>query len=340
MPLRIPSPYLLFLGDVSLAGLAKTAHGLVEWAPERCLAQFSLPGCAAEAGLPELSPIEAARRGARAMVVGVAPQGGALPESWWPALVDALEQGLDLVSGMHARLSDVPLLRDTAQRLGRRLFDVRHTDRAIPSATNRRRSGRRVLTVGLDCSVGKKYAALALTRVLRNRGVEATFRATGQTGILIAGEGIAVDAITADFVAGAAELLSPDAAAAHWDVIEGQGSLYHPAYAGVTLGLLHGSQPDALVLCGHATRKGLELMPDVPLRDYPEAIAAHEHLAAVTHPAPRVVALSVNTQGLATDHEARGHLDALADRVGLPATDPLRFGAEPLADAVLARPLR
>src|SRR6202035_5746960 len=160
----------------------------------------------------------------------------------------------DIISGMHAKLGDVPQLKTTAERLGRRLIDVRTPPRNIPISSGRRRTGKRLLTVGTDCALGKKYTALSLARGFRSRDIAADFRATGQTGILIAGGGIPIDAVVSDFAAGAAELLSPDAAADHWDIVEGQGSIFHPAYSGVSLALLHGTHPDVIVMCHEVGR--------------------------------------------------------------------------------------
>src|SRR5688572_20155130 len=215
--IALPQPYLLFLGDTTEPGYAKTAFGLRDWAPERCLGEFSVPGATVTTGLPFLTPAQAHAIGARAMVIGVANAGGFIPPSWVEALVEALEAGLDLVAGMHARLRDFPVLRETAARYGRRLVDVRVPPSSIPVASGEPRTGRRLLTIGTDCALGKKYTALSITRAFQARGVDATFRATGQTGILIAGGGIPMDAVVADFGAGAAELLTPDAAPAHWD---------------------------------------------------------------------------------------------------------------------------
>lgn len=332
--MNLPSPYLLFLGDVDSANRAKTGLGIAYWAPERCTAQLRMPGCAADTGLPDMTVMEASQSGARSLVIGVAPQGGAIPARWHPALLDALDAGLDLISGMHTRLSDIPVIAERARQLGRGLYDVRHSDLDIPSANGLKRSGKRCLMVGLDSALGKKWAALALTREVRARQEKATFRATGQTGIIIAGAGIAVDAVVADFVAGAAELISPSNDADHWDIIEGQGSIYHGAYGGVALGLLHGSQPDAMILCGHAGRTHLELLPHIPHRSYEEAIGTHEQLARVTNPAAKVVGISVNTSDLTSEAEARRHLADISDRTGLPATDPIRFGCASLADAL------
>jgi uncharacterized NAD-dependent epimerase/dehydratase family protein len=247
--LRLPAPYLLFLGDTTEPSYAKTAFGLRDWARDLCVGEFACAGATVSTGLPPLTPAAAHARGARSLVIGVANTGGVIKPEWVPSLVEALEAGLDIVSGMHARLGELLELQSAAERLGRRLIDVRKPPRDIPIATGRKRSGRRLLTVGTDCALGKKYTALALTGAFGRRGVDAHFRATGQTGIMIAGGGIPMDAVVSDFEAGAAEILSPDAAPDHWDVIEGQGSLFHPSYAAVSLGLLHGSQPDVIVLC-------------------------------------------------------------------------------------------
>ena len=188
-PLRIEAPYLLFAGDARDALAAKTGLGIVDWRPERCLGQFRLPGCRADLGLPEATAAEAVAGGARTFVLATVGPGGVLPEAWVPHLVEAVEAGLDVASGLHTRLASFPALSRAAERHGRRLIDVRVPNRDYPTGTGRRRSGKRLLTVGTDCAVGKKYTALALERALRERGLDADFRATGQTGILIAGSG-------------------------------------------------------------------------------------------------------------------------------------------------------
>lgn len=329
----IEKPYLLFLGDVQTDLFAKTAFGLRDWCNGDVVGQCRLPDCGVDLNIAEMSPVAAVKAGARSMVVAVASIGGALPEQWVPSLLAALEAGLDLVSGMHARLCDIPEVAQTAARLGRQLHDVRHTDRPLPIATGRRRTGKRVLMVGTDCSLGKKYTALALARELKNRGVNADFRATGQTGIMIAGEGIAIDAVVADFIAGAAEQLSPDAAPDHWDVIEGQGGLFHPAYAGVTLGLLHGSQPDALVLCHDPTRTEINGFPGYPIASLTEAMAGYLMLGRVTNPAVRFVGISLNTAKLSAAARAAVLADAGAE-TGLPACDPMQGGVGLIADLI------
>ena len=282
--LQLPSPYLLFLGDTTEKGYAKTAFGLRDWVPERCVGELTLPGATVTTGLPRLTPAEARAQGARALLIGVATPGGLIPARWLPTLCAALDAGLDIVSGMHAKLVDLPQLRLAAERLGRRLIDVRTPPSDIAVANGKRRPGRRLLTVGTDCALGKKYTALAIARGLRSRGIDATFRATGQTGIMIAGEGIPIDAVVADFVAGAAEMLSPAAAPSHVDVIEGQGSLFHPSYAAVSLGLLHGSQPDAFIVCHEPGRTAMLGHPTFELPTLEAVIAQTVALGRLTNP--------------------------------------------------------
>ena len=333
----LPTPYLLFLGDTTEPAYAKTAFGLRDWIPECCLGEWSCPEATVSTGLPRLTPSAARSKGARALVIGVAPVGGAIGERWVPLLVEALEAGLDLVSGLHARLRDVAPLAAAAARCGRRLIDVRIPPPGIPVASGRKRSGKRLLTVGTDCALGKKYTALALTRALRARGRAVDFRATGQTGILIAGGGMPMDAVVSDFEAGAAELLSPDAPPEHWDVIEGQGSLSHPAYAAVSLGLLHGSQPDVFVVCHHPGRERVLGYPDYPLPDIPSTIELNVLLGRRTNPAIRCAGVSLNTSHLAP-HEAQALLARESARLHLPVADPLRPGPEfeRLVDSCLA----
>jgi uncharacterized NAD-dependent epimerase/dehydratase family protein len=333
----LPAPYLLFLGDATEPGYAKTAFGLRDWIPERCVGEWGCAEASVSTGLPRLSPAQAYARGARGLVIGVANVGGVIGERWVPLLVEALEAGLDIVSGLHARLIDVPPLQAAAIRLGRKLIDVRVPPRDIPVATGRKRSGKRLLTVGTDCALGKKYTALALARAFTARGRAVHFRATGQTGILIAGGGMPMDAVVADFETGAAEILSPDAPADHWDVIEGQGSLSHPAYAAVSLGLLHGSQPDVFVVCHQPGRQTLLGYPQYPLPSIEETIDLTLRLGRRTNPAIRCAGVSLNTAHLGP-REAQALLGSEASRLRLPAADPIRGGAEfeRLVDACLA----
>ena len=323
--LDLPRPYLLFLGDAVEAGFAKTAFGLRDWAPDHCVGEFALPEATVTIGLERLTPAEAYARGARALVIGVANSGGVILSNWIEALVLALHEGLDIVSGMHTSLRAIPEIEAVARRCGRRLIDIRVPPLGIPIASGRKRTGRRLLTVGTDCALGKKYTALALAREFQERGVRTSFRATGQTGIMIAGGGIPIDAVVADFEAGAAELLSPDADPGHWDVIEGQGSLFHPAYASVSLGLLHGSQPDVVVVCHQPGRTHLLGFPDYLVPSLDEAIDLNLRLGRRTNPAIRCGGVSLNTGQLSETESAR-ILDKTALAIGLPAADPMRAG--------------
>lgn len=332
---QLRKPYLVFLGDVSLRSDAKTGFGLRDWCPDDVLGECALPSAAVSLGLPRLAPAEAARRGAGSLVIGVAPPGGRLPDAWIPTLAEALRAGLDVVSGMHTRLERHPVLVEAAREHRVRLINVRHAERDWPVGTGLRRPGRRLLTVGTDCALGKKYTALAVTRALAARGVKATFRATGQTGILIAGQGVAIDAVVADFIAGAAEALSPANDDDHWDVVEGQGALFHPAYAGVTLGLLHGSQPDAIVLCHDPSRRTIEDHPHVPLPPLDEAIRRYLEAGCLTNPGIRCAGVAINSSSL-TDAEWMRYRDDLRTRLDLPVCDPLRGGVDAIVTALLA----
>ena len=346
MTVDVPSPYLLFLGDITELPYAKTALGLRDWAPEKCVGEYALPGATVTTGLTKLNPTEAHARGARSLVIGVANRGGTLNPEWLPALLESLEAGLDIVSGMHARLADNRELDAAARRLGRRLIDVRRPPPGIPIASGRKRSGKRLLTVGTDCALGKKYTALVLAREFRRRGVDADFRASGQTGILIAGSGIPLDAVVSDFVAGAAELLSPDADDDHWDVVEGQGSLFHPSYAGVSLGLLHGTQPDVIVLCHEEGRDRI-----LGLEELSAALARRSRLsergAGAPHESPCALCRRfLNTSGLdasraravlaelqsAARHASRG---SDAQRAGTGGAGRIMSVTQPLARVTL-----
>jgi uncharacterized NAD-dependent epimerase/dehydratase family protein len=334
--LELPAPYLLYLGDTTEPAYAKTAFGLRDWARDRCVGEWSSPGATVSAGLERLSPQEARARGARSLLIGVANSGGVIGVSWMAALLEALECGLDLVSGMHTKLNDNAELTGAAARCQRRLIDVRTPPANIPIASGRKRSGMRLLTVGTDCALGKKYSALAIARAFAARGVSADFRATGQTGIMISGAGIPMDAVIADFAAGAAEMLSPDAPSAHWDVIEGQGSVFHPAYAGVSLSLLHGSQPDVIVLCHDPKRTRVVGHPGYALPSIEETIGLNLQLGRRTNPGIRCAGICLNTAELGSEGAARLIERESAAR-GMPVADPIRGGPafERLIDACL-----
>ncbi|MER2604283.1 MAG: N-acetyltransferase DgcN [Siculibacillus sp.] len=331
--MEIARPYLLFLGDVADQLAAKTALGIVDWRPDWCLGQLRLPGCRADARVPDMGAAEAVAAGAKTLVVGVANAGGVLPEHWVASIVAALDAGLDVATGLHVRLASIPAIAEAARRNGRRLHDVRHTSERFPTGKGTKRPGLRLLTVGTDCSVGKKYTALALEKEMRARGLEADFRATGQTGVFISGRGAAIDAVVADFISGAVEWLAPAADPAHWDVVEGQGSLFHPSFAGVSLGLLHGAQADAFVVCHEPTRTHMRGVAH-PLPTIREVIDATVAMGRLTNPAIRPVGIAINTEHLSQD-EARRVCDEAAAFHDLPASDPVRFGVAPIVDRLI-----
>ncbi len=321
----------MFLGEARDQLAAKTAQGIVHWRPDWCLGQLRLPGCQADLRIPDLTLEEAKAAGARTVIVGVANRGGKVAGSWTDTLVRALELGMDLASGLHRRLADIPPVAEAARRLGRQLFDVRHPTREFDVGTGARRPGKRLLAVGTDCSVGKMYTTLALEREMKRRGMKADFRATGQTGIFIAGEGVSIDAVVADFISGAVEWLSPANDPDHWDLIEGQGSLFHASYAGVSLGLLHGAQPDLLILCHEPTRRHMRGLPHFPLPDLQACIEANLAAARLTNPGVRCIAASINT-GNMSEAEAEAYLAKTEARLGMPAVDPVRTGVARIVD--------
>lgn len=331
--MSLRKPYLLYLGDAPDRLAIKMAQGVFDWRPDWCVAQWRRDGARVALDLPEMAPTAAAERGAATMVVGVVNAGGVVPDAWLDDLRAALEAGLDLAAGMHVRLRDLPGIAEAAERNGRTLTDLRVPDRTFDTGKGAKRRGMRALTVGTDCSVGKKYAALALEAGLRAAGVDADFRATGQTGRLIAERGVAVDAVPSDFVAGAAEWLTPAAAPDHWDVVEGQGSLFHPSFAGVTLGLLHGAQPDRVVVCHEPTRTTMRGV-DHPLPTIRDVIDLTIRLGQLTNPGIRAAGICVNTAAL-DEAAARDVLADASAQHGLPATDPIRFGVEDVVAEIL-----
>ncbi len=334
MQVEIKSPYLLFLGDEPEASHAKTAVGIAHWRPDSCVAQLRLPGSGADLGLPEMTPEEAAAAGARSMIWGVAGVGGIIPDHWIPSLFDAVSAGLDIVAGTHSSLSMIPGLEKAAAEAGVSLIDIRTPPPDLPVGTGIKRSGRRLLMAGTDCVVGKKFSALAIAKEMNDRGMNVDFRATGQTGIMIAGGGMPIDAVVSDFVSGAAELLSPANDEDHWDVIEGQGSLVHPGYAAVTLGLMHGSQPDAFVVCHEAGRTMIEGFPGFRLPTIPELIELTVATGRATNPGIRCVGVSINTSGLSADERA-SCLAEISAETGLPCVDPVATGVGPLVDHIV-----
>jgi uncharacterized NAD-dependent epimerase/dehydratase family protein len=329
----IKTPYLLFLGDAPDQLAAKVAIGIKDWRPENAVAQFRMDGCGADLAIQDMTLAEAKAAGARTLVIGVANRGGIISDAWKSVLKDALAMGYDLASGLHNLLRDEQDLVDTAVANGRKLHDVRVADVQYPIANGKRRSGKRCLTVGTDCSVGKMYTAMAMDAEMRKRGMKSTFRATGQTGILITGGGVPLDAVVADFMAGSVEYLTPDNDVDHWDHIEGQGSLFHVSYSGVTMALVHGGQPDALILGHEPTRLHMRGLPEYQQPSLEELRDMALPLARVSNPGCQVVGISVNTQHLGSD-EAITYLAEVEERMGLPTVDPIRIGAGRLVEAL------
>ena len=329
--MTLRTPYLLFIGDAPDQLAAKTADGIAFWRPEICQGQLRLPGCKADLRLPDMTVEEAAAAGVKTMIVGTTNRGGVLGEGWESILVRAMELGMDLASGLHHRLTDIPALRDAAARHGRQIADVRHPTREFAVGNGIKRPGKRLLTVGTDCSIGKMFTALALEKEMKARGFNADFRATGQTGIFIAGDGVSIDAVVSDFVSGSVEWLCPANDPDHWDLIEGQGSLFHASYAGVTLGLIHGAQPDALVVCHEPTRPHMRGLPTYKLPDLKTCIDRNIEAAQLTNAAARCVGISVNTSAMDAG-EARDYLRRTEDELGLPVVDPVRAGVGAIVD--------
>lgn len=329
----IKTPYLLFLGDAPDSLAAKVAQGIKDWRPELAVGQLRLPGCNADMGLEDLTIEEAVARGARTLVIGVANRGGFISESWMKVLSEALSGGLDVASGLHTLLTDDPALVEQARAHGRSLHDVRVPSEPYPIADGRKRTGKRCLLIGTDCSVGKMYTALCLEREMRQRGMKASFRATGQTGILITGSGVPLDAVVADFMAGSIEHLTPRNDADHWDVIEGQGSIFHPSYSGVSLALIHGGQPDAMILCDEPNRPHMRGLPDYQAQSFENLRDTALVLARVVNPACVVTGVALNTSAM-DDQEALDYTQSVEDRLGLPTVDPFRHGAARLVDAL------
>jgi uncharacterized NAD-dependent epimerase/dehydratase family protein len=318
----------------------KTARGVVRYAPESVVAVLDSQRAGERyEGFPILGTVEEAMPlGPTTALVGVATAGGRFPPEWRELLKSCLEAGLDIENGLHQRVAEDPELVELAARHGSRLVDLRQPpdDLNVPTGENLEVPARIVLTVGSDCAIGKMTVALELDLETRRRGVSSVFVPTGQTGIAIAGWGIAVDAVVADFIAGAAERLVLEGVQRGGELlwIEGQGSLTHPQYSGVTLGLFHGSAPHALVLCHVPGQEYVNDDPRFPMPSLSELVELHERTALIARPAP-VAAIALNTRGLA-EEEARRAIEAAREETGLAADDPVRFGAGSLVDAVLS----
>ena len=331
--MNLEKPYLVFLGDAYDELAAKTAFGVSHWCPEDCVGQIRLPGCVPSLDLPSLTVREAVDKGAKTMVVGVANRGGFIPDTWVDTMTEALNEGMSLANGLHTPLDSIAEVREAASKAAGEIIEVRHPPDDLPIGAGKNRSGKRLLTVGTDCSVGKMYSALSIAREMQKRDMKCDFRATGQTGIFIAGSGISVDAVVADFIAGAVEVLTPDADDDHWDIVEGQGSLHHPSYSGVSLGLLHGAQPDALVLCHEPTRTHMRGLPHRTITEIQDSIDINLETARIMRPDVVFVGISVNTKHL-EPAERDAYLSELEDRYELPSVDPFAVGSAPIVDRI------
>ncbi len=332
--MELKQPYLLFLGDAADSLAAKVAQGIKTWRPEYCVGQLSLEGCNADVGLEEMTVDQAAKEGAKTLVIGVANRGGVISQAWISVLIEALESGMDIAAGLHNKLVDIPELVECAKKHGRSLFDVRYPTQTYPIGNGKKRTGKRLLTVGTDCSVGKMYTSLAIEKEMKQRGIDADFRATGQTGILITGAGVSADCVVSDFIAGAIETICPENDPQHWDVIEGQGSLFHASFAGVTTGLIHGSQADALVLCHEPTRIHMRGLPEYPLPELKTCMEANLATARLTNPAVQFVGISINTSGM-SESDALSYMDKVESELALPVVDPFRQGVARIVDKLV-----
>jgi uncharacterized NAD-dependent epimerase/dehydratase family protein len=329
----IQTPYLLFLGDAPDQLAAKVAQGIRDWRPDNAVGQFRMEGCKADVKLPDMDLAEAKAAGAKTLVIGVANRGGVISPAWKKVLVTALEEGFDLASGLHNLLRDEEDLAAVAHATGRKLHDVRVPSVKYPIANGVPRTGKRCLAVGTDCSVGKMYTSLAMDLEMKKRGRKSSFRATGQTGILITGNGVPLDAVIADFMAGSIEWLTPDNDDDHWDHIEGQGSLFHVSFSGVTMALIHGGAPDALILSHEPTRQHMRGLPGYAIPSLEALRDLALPIARITNPKAEFVGISVNTAAWGED-QAMTYLEGVEKRMGLPAVDPFRQGAGRLVDAL------
>jgi uncharacterized NAD-dependent epimerase/dehydratase family protein len=320
----------------------KTMRGIVRYGPDPVVAILdSKRSGESHEGIPIVGTVaDALPYGPTVAVVGVATQGGRFPPAWREVLKASIAAGLDVESGLHEFISEDPELTELAQAHGVQLRDLRKPPAGlnVPTGANLELDAKIVLTVGSDCAIGKKTVAVELDLEARRRGLASVFVPTGQTGIAIAGWGIAVDAVVSDFLAGAAERLVVEGAGRGGELlfVEGQGSLVHPMYSGVTLGLVHGAAPHLFVLCHSAGATEIEGCPGHPIPPLAELVELHERIALPARSA-KVACIALNTARIRPDDEARSAIASVSEETGLPADDPVRFGAQHLLDALLAR---
>lgn len=324
-------PYHLFLGCGDQELSIKTSRGIAQFNPDVCVGEIGGGNSTLTVGLEKISIPEAAKRGAKTFIIGLANAGGYVEPEWEPYIIEAIENGMDIASGLHRKLEEFPAIRDAAKKHGVELHDVRHGYTDLKTGTGAKRSGKRILAVGTDCSVGKMYTTIAITNEMKERGYDVTFKATGQTGVMIAGSGICIDAVVADFISGGIEELSPAADENHWDVIEGQGSLYNPAFAGVSLGLLHGAQADVLVMCHEANRPHIKGLPHMPIPDMADCIELNLKHARLTNPNVRLGGISLNCRTISKEESAKQRAMLQAE-FGVPCFDPMITGVKSFVD--------
>lgn len=319
--LTLPKPYMLFLGNVKSLDKAKTATGIFNFCPDDCHAEYTMQDCEISFGLKQVSFTEAKSLGIKSLVIGIANAGGYIDEQWLPAIKQAITSGLHIISGLHHKLNDNIELSTLATKHNVRLIDIRRHDPKLTVCKGQPRTGKRILTVGTDCNIGKMYTSLKLHSELKKQGFKSSFRATGQTGIIISGSGIAVDAVISDFISGAVESITPSHDNNHFDIIEGQGSIFHPSYSGVSLGLLHGSQPDYLILCHEPTRTHMRHC-DIPIADLNHAISLHIELAKLMNNKVKFLGISLN---LSQVHDTKAQnliKERISNETGLVVIDP------------------
>jgi len=329
--MKIKTPYCLFIGDAKEPFSIKLANGIAQWRPELTIGEFALEGCQVTTSQPRVNIKEAAEKGAKTFVMGFANNGGTIENKWIPYVLEAIETGMDIASGLHQKLGSIKEIAEHAKIYNAQLIDVRHPTQTFKTGTGYKRSGKRLLTVGTDCSTGKMYTALAIQREMKKQKFDVSFKATGQSGILIAGSGVAIDCVVSDFIAGAVEYLSPEDKPNHWDIIEGQGSLFHPAFAGVSMGLIHGAQPDALVLCHIAQREHMRGIPGRDLPSIDDTMKLNLQAARLTNPKAKFIGISVNTSML-DEMQANKLCEDYQQKYRLVCVDPIRHGVNQLIE--------
>lgn len=329
----LKAPYLLFLGCGDNELTIKTSRGIALWNPDVCIGELAGGDSPLSLGLNKLSVDQAAEQGAKTFVIGLANAGGYVEKDWVPYIIEAIEAGLDIASGLHRRLDEIPEIKAAAEKTGVTLHDIRHGYTDLKTGTGVKRSGKRILSVGTDCSIGKMFTTLAITREMEKQNYNVDFRATGQTGVLITGSGICIDAVVADFISGGIEELAPANDADHWDIIEGQGSLFNPAFAGVSLGLLHGAQADIIVMCLEAGRKTIKGLDHIPAPDLRDCIDLNLKCASLTNPNVKLGGISLNCRTI-TDNEGAKMRAEIEKEFGVPCFDPMITGVKKFVDTL------